>query len=203
MKGVMKKYSALSVLNQAIPYIWQWMTDTYEEDHAHICTGVETHAVRDGSGLPKDHDIDALCIACIGAGITPDRRLPCTFEIVQFRRHDRALIKCQRERTYRLDGSVVCRNRHKRFEQKGDSLEEFRQKCPDQVSHLTVTKSTRYYNNTNRVMPGAVFLFEGERYVLRGQTNRGHYYCAVGCGKRNFPAAKCTIIRENAGLVYV
>ena len=199
----MKKYGALSVLNQAIPYIWQWLTETYGEDHAHFCTGVETKAARDASGLPKDHDIDALCIASIGSDIAPDRRLPRTFEIVQFRRHDRSLIKSQRERTYRLDGRIVCRNRHKRFEQKGDSLEEFRQKYPDQVSQLTVTKSMRYYNNPDRLMPGAVFLFEGERYVLQGQKTRGRYYRAVGCGGKNFPAAKCTIIRENAGLVYI
>ena len=170
MKGVMKKYGALSVLN---------------------------------SGFPKDHDIDAFCIACIGSGITPVRRLSHTFEIVQFRRHDRSLIKSQRERTYRLDGRTVCRNRHKRFEQKEDSLEEFRQKYPDQVSRLTVTKSMHYYNDANRLMPGAVFLFEGERYVLQGQITRGRYYNAIECEKRNFPAAKCTIIRENAGLVYV
>ena len=203
MKGVMKKYGSLSVLNQAIPYIWQWMTETYGEDHAHFCTGVETQTVRDDSGLPKDHDIDALCIACIGSGITPVRRLPRTFEIVQFCRHSRANINNQRERTYRLDGRIVCRNRHKRFEQKGDSLEEFRQKYPDQVSRLTVTKSTRYYNDADRLMPGAVFLFDGERYVLQSQLTGGRYYRAVGCEKRNFPAAKCTIIRENAGLVYV
>ena len=202
MKGVMKKYGALSVLNQAIPYIWQWMTDIYGEDHAHFCTGVETKTMRDDSGLPKDHDIDALCIACIGSGIVPDRRIPRTFEIVQFRRHSRANINSQRERTYRLDGRIVCRNRHKRFEQKGDSLEEFRQKYPDQVSQLTVTKSMRHYNAANRLMPGAVFLFGGERYVLRGQTTRGRYYNAVGY-ERNFPAAKCTIIRESAGLVYI
>ena len=153
MKGVMKKYGALSVLN--------------------------------------------------GSGITPVRRLSHTFEIVQFRRHDRSLIKSQRERTYRLDGRTVCRNRHKRFEQKEDSLEEFRQKYPDQVSRLTVTKSMHYYNDANRLMPGAVFLFEGERYVLQGQITRGRYYNAIECEKRNFPAAKCTIIRENAGLVYV
>ena len=203
MKGVMKKYGALSVLNQAIPYIWQWMTETYGEDHAHFCTGVETQTLRDDSGFPKDHDIDAFCIACIGSGITPVRRLSHTFEIVQFRRHDRSLIKSQRERTYRLDGRTVCRNRHKRFEQKEDSLEEFRQKYPDQVSRLTVTKSMRYYNDANRLMPGAVFLFEGERYVLQGQITRGRYYNAIECEKRNFPVAKCTIIRENAGLVYV
>ena len=203
MKGAMKKYGSLSVLNQAIPYIWQWMTETYGEDHAHFCTGVETQTVRDDSGLPKDHDIDALCIACIGSGITPVRRLPRTFEIVQFCRHSRANINNQRERTYRLDGRIVCRNRHKRFEQKGDSIEEFRQKYPDQVSRLTVTKSTRYYNDADRLMPGAVFLFDGERYVLQSQLTGGRYYRAVGCEKRNFPAAKCTIIRENAGLVYV
>lgn len=203
VEGIMKRYGALSVLNQAIPYIGKWLTYAYGEDHVHFCTGMETQAVRIASWLPKDHDIDALCIACIGAGTVPDRRLPCAFEIMQFRRHSRSNINNQRERTYRLDGRIVCRNRHKRFEQKDDSLEEFRQKYPDQVSRLTVTKSTRYYNDADRLMPGAVFLFEGERYVLQSQLTGGRYYRAVGCGKRNFPAAKCMVIRENTGLVYI
>jgi hydrogenase maturation factor len=203
IEGVMKKYGALSVLNQSISYIVQWLADTYGEDHVHFCTGMETQTVRNASRLPKDHDTDAFCIACIIAGAVPVGRLPCMFEIVQFCRHNRANINNQRERTYRLDGKIVCRNRHKRFEQKNDSLEEFRQKYPDQVSHLTVAKSIRYYNDADRLMPSAVFIFEGERHVMQGQLTGGRYYRAVGCGKRNFPATKCTVIKENAGLVYI
>lgn len=46
-------------------------------------------------------------------------------------------------------------------------------------------KSTRYYNDAGRLMPGAVFRFEGKR-VLQSQLAGGHYYRAVGCGKETF-----------------
>ena len=73
-------------------------------------------------------------------------------------------------------GKKVCCNRHKRFEQKTDSLEEFREKHSEQdVSRLTVKPSVRRYNDRNRIMPGAIFCFNGERHVLSGTLTNGNY----------------------------
>lgn len=58
-------------------------------------------------------------------------------------------------------------------------------------------------NNPARLLPGAEFLYEGERYIKSGQSNGGAKFRAVGYGKRNFPADKCTVVRKNRGLVYV
>ena len=69
-------------------------------------------------------------------------------------------------------------------------------------SKLKVLKSTRSYNNPNRVMPGAEFLYQGERYVLRGQQNGGLYFLAEGSNKR-LPSKECIITKRNAGLVFV
>ena len=52
-------------------------------------------------------------------------------------------------------------------------------------------------------MPGAVFLYEGVRYVMRGQHCNGAYLQAVGMGSRDFPARKCKILTRNTGLVFV
>lgn len=107
---------------------------------------------------------------------------------------------------------TVAKNRHKRFEQKCDSLEEWfnkmvvlygLKKAEKMRSQLTVNKSTRYYNTPGRIMPGTVFLYKNERYVVSGQLSEGQYYRAVGCGKRNFPARDCIIIQRNVGLVYL
>lgn len=203
INGIIKKYGGLSVLNQAVPFISRWLEKEYGAGHTHFCTGQETYEMRAALHLPKDHDIDALCIVCIGADIAPTASLPKKLEVMQFRRHDRSIINNQRERTYRYDGKIVCRNRHRRFEQKVDSLEDFRKSHPDLVSKLSVTKSVRYYNDLNRLMPGASFLFEGKRYILQGQLSKGQYYHAVGCEKKNFPAVRCTVIRHNTGLVYI
>ena len=48
-----------------------------------------------------------------------------SYRIKQFRRHNRQLIHRQTERTYKLDGTVIAKNRKKRMEQKVDSLAEW------------------------------------------------------------------------------
>lgn len=70
-------------------------------------------------------------------------------------------------------------------------------------SKLTVEKSTRRYNNPDRLMPGALFEYMGEYHVLSGQLSNGQYLRAYGDGKTNYPAKKCRIVRHNEGLVFV
>ena len=203
VEGIRKKYGALSVLNQAMPSIMRGLYDIFGMKHLSFCFGYQTKEFRETSGLDKDHDLDAVCIACLSTGLVPNHDMPNAFFIKQFRRHNRAIINNQRERTYYLDGKVVCKNRHKREAQKCDSLEEFRQEHLNDVCKLTVKKSQRYYNSSNRIMPGAVFYYGGKRYVMSGQLANGYYFRAVGEGKRNFPVAKCKIVLQNTGLVYV
>lgn len=111
-----------------------------------------------------------------------------THRIRQFRRQDRILIRAQVERTYKMDGKTVARNRRKRMDQRNDSLEEWYQKQADLYgrkeaerlrSQLKVIKSYRRYNDPDRVMPGTVFLFRGKRYVLQGRITNGAYFKAV------------------------
>ena len=201
--GLRKKYNALSVLNQAMPYIAEGLIEVFGEEHVHFCSGYETSLTRESLAIGKDHPEDAVCIALLGAGITELTDKADTFEIRQYRRHDRAIIKAQRERTYYLDGKAVCKNRRKRTDQKYDSLEEFRQKCPSDVKKLTVKKSTRYYNKAGRLMPGTVFTYDGERHVMSGQLSNGMYLRAVGDTKTNYPVHSCRITGLNTGLVYM
>ena len=206
--GIRKKYGALSVLNQAIPYFIKELIQQFGIENAGVCSGWQTKEFRENFGLTKDHDIDAAAIAILGAGIVPEKSgnttLPETYEVMQFRRHERAQIKSQRERTYYLNGKAVCKNRHKRLEQKRDlSLEEYTALHPQAVARLTVKSSKRYYNNLNRVLSGAVFLYQGKRYILSGQHCYGQYYNAVGSGKHDFPASKCRLVARNSGLAYL
>ena len=134
------------------------------------------------------------------------------YVIKQFRRHDRSIIKSQTERTYKLDGKIVAKNRRKRTEQKTPSLHDFyleqkalhgRKKAKQTMDQLTVIKSMRRYNDTNRLMPGTVFLYKGKRYVMSGQLTGGKYLRAVGDTKTNYPRSKCRIVSQNGGLVYL
>jgi hypothetical protein len=211
------------VLNQAIPFILKELVELFGQGHVYVTDGYSTHQARQELKLEKDHDRDAYVIACSVLGTEDtDFRADDLFEsleIRQYRRQDRAIIKAQTERTYKLNSKTVAKNRKKRMDQKDDSLAEWYQKTLKEVgreqanamrSRLTVLKSTRRYNDPNRIMPGSVFLYEGKRHILSGQLTGGKYYRAVGHeevghnGKpANFPAKKCRIVADNTGLVAV
>lgn len=70
-------------------------------------------------------------------------------------------------------------------------------------SGLRVTKSTRYYNTKDRILPGAVFEYNGERHALQSQLTGGAYYRAADGGTKNYPARDCWILNRNTGLVFL
>lgn len=207
--GLQKQYAGTSVLNQIIPRLVKELGKLYP-GNVHVTTGMVTKEFREKYSLSKDHDIDAYCIVASCMNVPPNIQTK-TFEILQFRKHDRANIHCQKERTYQLDRKTVAKNRKKRMEQKDDSLAEWfsnmvkvygTQEAECMRSRLSVKKSTRYYNVKERVMPGAVFQYCGKRYVMTGQISGGMYYRAYGCGNQNFSSQKVRIIQQNRGLVY-
>ena len=202
MAGLKKKYAALSVLNQAIPYIYEGLVNMFGEENVRVCQGYDTASARELLGITKDHPEDAVCIAAMLFHTDAVQDETGAFEVVQFRRHDRAIINSQRERTYYLDGKAVAKNRKPRFEQRGKALSSLCLPRED-VSRLTVKKSRRYYNNPGRLMPGAEITYEGTRHIVTGQLSGGQYFRVYGGGTKNVPASKCRVIRKNVGLVYV
>ena len=134
------------------------------------------------------------------------------FQIKQFRHHNRQIIHCQKERTYKLNGEVIAKNRQKRIGQTSPSLREWykdtkcklgKEKTKQLQSKLKVLKSTRSYRNPNAIMPGAIFLYKGKRYILSGIADKGAYFRALGQGTKNFKAKNCKIIKYNTGLVFI
>ena len=209
--GQNKKYGALSVLNQIIPYLVETLSKKFN-GNIRLVSGWETKQFRDENHIDKDHDINAYCIAVIGQEPKIIDVSGTHFQIRQFRRHDRVRINSQTERVYRLDGIKVATNRRKRMEQKTDSLEDWYQKMveqhgrqqADQIrSRLQVQKSSRRYNNPDRLLPGTTFVYQGKTHVMTGQLSGGQYFRAVGCDKKNFPARNVQVVRRNQGLVYV
>lgn len=212
--GLKKKYGALSVLNQAVPYILNGLTDMFGSENVHGCYGFQTQEYRLTHDICKDHPEDAVCIATTGCGLDAVTDDLTAHEVQQFRRHDRQIVKAQRERTYKLDGVTIAKNRRPRFEQPKDcpALSVWyeqriravgRRQADVELSRLTVKKSTRYYNSPHRILPGAVFMYQGRRYVMNSRFSRGAYYRAYGEGSTNYPTRDVTVIRKNAGLVFV
>ena len=74
-----------------------------------MTNGWNTKELREKHHLEKDRDVDAYCIAC--SHLKPEETLVETepFEILQFRKHNRAIIHHQTERTYKLDGVTVAK----------------------------------------------------------------------------------------------
>ena len=217
--GELKKYGALSVLNQAIPYIYQRLVDEMGQAHVLICNGYETAEMRKMFGYNKTkenqmHEVDAICIGLATSGmiLSEDYTDLETHKVKQYRRQDRAIIYAQTERTYKSNGKIVAKNRKPRFEQSGPALQDWYEKQAKTIgkteadrlrSQLTVEKSKRRYNNQDRVQPGTIFLYYGERHVLSGQITNGQYYRAVGDTRTNYPARDCQILKKNTGLVFI
>lgn len=210
-QGLLKKYHALSVLNQIMERLLNELAGICP---VYVTTGLETKALRKMCRIEKTHALDALCIALSALSNLPDDRpdFSGTYDIRQFRRHDRARVGSQTERTYRLDGQVVAKNRRRRMDQKEPSLHDFyiemkrlhgKKEARRIQSRLTVAKSTRRYNDTERLMPGTVFIHDGKRCVMSGQITNGRYLRAIGDGRTNYKRSECRIIQKNRGLVYL
>ncbi len=206
-EGMNKKYHALSVLNQIIPFLMEYLgSETLYDVYA--TDGRSTKCFRVAKSVPKEHYTDAYCIACSILNTDIEVSAPVEpFELKQFRRHDRQACHQQRiERKYYLDGKQVATNRRKAIEQKSDSLEEFREAYGDAaVSQLTVKPHPPQYKDMTRIMPGAVMDFDGNVGVLQGadgfHNGKPDYYSSTK--REKVRARRCTLLARNAGMVFI
>ena len=205
--GLNKKYGALSILNQIILALTKELSSLFPK-HFFATNGKSTHDYRAAHDVSKDHWLDAYCIACsILPNDTCDKningRVP--YKLKQFRRHDRrALHKENMSRVYTLDGKKVATNRHKAIKQTTDSLEEFRQRQPNDVCKLKVKEHHPEYRNPERNFPGCVFLVGKHTHVMQG-TSGSHNGKADGYYDTNgnsYPSGKCKFVAKNKGIVF-
>ena len=211
--GLKKKYAGTSIVNIAMPFIYNEIEAMFSKEHTHICSGQDTFAFRKEYNVAKDHFADAACIAAIGGKTGLSGKVFKPFEIRQFRNHDRAIINNQRERTYKIGKKTIAKNRKPRFEQpkKTPALSDWYEtlcntvgmkEARRQLSQVRVIPSTRQYNNLFRNLPGTVFYYQKQRYVMSGNITNGQYFRAYGQGEKNFPRKEC-IIGSRQSLVYV
>ena len=206
--GLNKKYGALSVLNQIIPALTKELSSLFPK-HFFATNGKSTNDYRIAHGVSKDHWLDAYCIACsVLPNDTCDRtinsRVP--YELKQFRRHDRrALHKENMSRVYTLNGKSVATNRHKAAEQTTDSLEEFRQRQPNDVCKLKVKEHHPTYRNMNRNYPGSIFLIGKQVHVMQGiaGSKDGEATTYKDTNANSIAAGKCKFVAKNSGILFV
>ena len=207
-EGVNKRYGALSVLNQIIPYLIEELTRLFP-GHVYITDGRSTKTFRDDHNVEKDHYLDAYCIACSILDIDEAEPPENNFLVYQYRRHDRqACHKENVDRKYYENEKLVATNRHKRIEQKADSLDEYKETHSQAyISELTVRPHAPEYKDKDRIMPGALMkdMTTGRLFVLNGSDGKHNdkvdYYISTDMVKHR--ANKCESVRYNSGLVYV
>ena len=216
--GMNKKYGALSVLNQIIPYLIKELSNLFPYG-CYITDGRSTKAFRDTYGIDKKHAYDAYCIACstltersafIKENTISITALP-VFQYMQFRRHDRQC--CHKEnvnRNYFLFGKRVATNRNKSCEQFNNSLAEYRETATEEeISQLIIKEHKPIYKNRERAMPGSLFEHNDKVYVLKGTsgsyaTKNGRqpqYYIDINNNKHSYN--KCKILKNNGGIICI
>lgn len=169
----------------------------------------QRRAKANGTISKKDHWLDAYCIACsVLPNDTCDKtinsRVP--YELKQFRRHDRrALNNENMSRVYTFNGKMVATNRHKATEQTTDSLEEFRQRQPNDVCNLKVKEHHPTYRNMNRNYPGSVFLVGNQVHVMQGiaSSKDGEATTYKDTNANSIAARKCKFVAKNSGILFV
>ena len=118
--GLNKRYAAVSVLNQAIPFICKRLEQEFGKERVHYCSGRDTSMVRRSLGYHKTkeeqlHEVDAWCIAVLALRQIPEKapEFDHVHEILQFRRQDRSRIKAQTSRAYFREGGNHSRRPHR------------------------------------------------------------------------------------------
>lgn len=136
-----------------------------------------------------------------------EQQLPnVPYELKQFRRHDRrALNNENMSRVYTFNGKMVATNRHKATEQTTDSLEEFRQRQPNDVCNLKVKEHHPTYRNMNRNYPGSVFLVGNQVHVMQGiaGSKDGEATTYKDTNANSIAAGKCKFVAKNSGILFV
>ena len=195
--GIRKKYGALGVLNQIMPFLAKALDEDYS---LHLTSGRETKKMRILFAIPKTHFCDAYAIAVSDMESINVKPPEACYLIRQFRRHDRQA--CQKEminRNYLLKGRIVAQNRRKAFEQAKDSLEEFVSKN-GHTDELTIKCSPPVMKNMDRPMPGSRVFYNGKSRIFTGCVN--HYY-TFDDGSKTSGLKRIKKQQNNNGLVFV
>lgn len=150
-KEGLRKSHTISLLNSCMDVIIERLNTILPVS---VTNGYETSVVRDYLKLDKTHAIDGYIISLCGKDDANVTNMPDTYIIRHFKRKSSNNINSLGKRTYYYDGTIVAVNRHKAFNQKEDSLEEYmkryaethtKQECNKHFHELTVSPAKRIY----------------------------------------------------------
>ena len=135
-QGLKKKYE-ISLLNSCMTTIIDELSILYP---IKVCFGYDTKSIRNKFNLDKDHNIDGFAISLFGKDIDSVSIKSDIYTIRHFKKKSNNIIQKVGSRKYYLDGKPVAINRHKAFNQKEDSLEEYLENYSKSHSKEEVSK---------------------------------------------------------------
>ena len=135
-QGLKKKYE-IGLLNSCMPNIIDNLSVLLPTK---VCFGIDTKNIRNKFNLEKDHNIDGFAISLFGKEIDSINLKSNIYTIRHFKKKSNGIIQKVGSRKYYLDGKLVATNRHKAFNQKEDSLEEFINSFSKENSQLEVDR---------------------------------------------------------------
>lgn len=151
-EGLRKQYS-ISLLNSCMDVIIEKLNKLAPTI---ITIGYETYKKREDLGLNKTHAIDGYIISLANKNISnlKEISLPVTYTIKHFKKKSNKNINSLGKREYYYNGKLVAINRHKAFNQKEDSLEEYminyakthtKKECDSHFHELIIKPAKRIY----------------------------------------------------------
>ena len=176
----------ISLLNSCMDRIIEKLNKLYP---VNVTTGCETFIKRKKLGLEKDHCNDAVCIALDDID-NFNLDLPPIFNLKRFKKKSNNNINKRGQREYYFEGKLVAANRHKGFEQKQNSLEEYmvsfakmhtKLECDKHFHSLTVKSAKRTYTfHKNGTVPnfkcGDKFKYE-KHNKIKDNIKTGTFVC--------------------------
>lgn len=176
----------ISLLNSCMSVIIDEIAKLYQ---VKVTTGVETYHKRLELGLEKDHCNDAICIGLENTE-NFNLNLPKIYNIKRFKKKSNNIINARNRREYYYNEKLVAVGRHKGFEQKEDSLEEYmddfakthtKLECDRHFHSLTVKPAKRTYTfHKNKIVPsfkcGDKIKYEKHNKV-KGNTKTDTFIC--------------------------
>ena len=210
--GTAKEYADPSILNIIMPYLYDYLKTKLGAANVEIRYGYETEAMRRQLGLDKTHYNDSYALALMGAGHISHIEKIRPYEYKQYRRHNRAFCHAQRDRLYKQCGKIVARNRHKKTEQEGASLEEYwqeimqtagKREASRTVSALKVYKAVKLMKiptNKMAVTNGCTVMYNGRRAIVKSTCDKGTTLILEEYSKR-IPTRECKLLTRNSGIV--
>ena len=194
-----------TILNTVMSRFYEYCVEKCND--VSITFGYITKERRYELDIEKSHNNDAYICALNGNSPSNNRVKPYFYG--QYARNNRKFVYAQTQRKYTaiIDGEkIIVHNRKKAFNQKTDSLEDFREKYGEkEVSKIKVLQGIKKMTSKEEFLfnKGDLVNNKGKKKIVTGTSNAGKYLRLMGEGTKNFRLKECKLLEKSKGFVRI